>query len=74
MFITIKLFASHRTGRFRQKTLEYPADTQAGAVIEALEIPTDKLGIVLLNGQRAALHQPLQDGDTLALFPLVSGG
>jgi molybdopterin converting factor small subunit len=32
------------------------------------------LGVVMVNGRHAPLEQELQDGDNLALFPLVGGG
>ena len=33
-----------------------------------------KLTIVLVNGERAALTQPLEDGDRVSVFPAISGG
>jgi len=74
MLINVKLFANHRIGRFKEATLDYPEDTPIGHVVEQLGIPAESLGIALLNGHPARLRQPLQEGDTLALIPLVSGG
>jgi len=74
LLITVKLFATHRIGRFREATLEYPDDTPVGHVVEQLGIPAGSFGVALLNGNPAPLQQRLREGDTLALLPLVAGG
>lgn len=74
MKITLKLFANFRLGRFKIKEFELPISTTCGDMVAALTIPAAEIGIVLINGRHAQLAQTLQDGDTLALFPLVGGG
>jgi molybdopterin converting factor small subunit len=74
MRITIKLFATHRTGRFKEKILEYPFDAPVAHVAASLGIAPESMGIALLNGYPATLQLRLQDGDTLAFFPNVAGG
>jgi sulfur-carrier protein len=74
MIITVKLFASYRVGRFREKAMEFPAGTPVQRITEALAIPYSDAGIVLVNGSRVELSHPLQDGDTLTLLPLIAGG
>jgi sulfur carrier protein ThiS len=74
MIITVKLFASYRVGRFKERGMEFPAGTPAQQIIETLAIPHSASSIVLVNGNRVALNHPLQDGDTLTLLPLIAGG
>jgi len=74
MRVTVKLFATFRNGRFKVEERDYPPGTKAGAVIEQLQIPSAKLGILLLNHRHVDRNQELNDGDTLAIFPLLGGG
>jgi molybdopterin converting factor small subunit len=74
MKVTVKLFASFQTGRFKQEVREYPDQTLIGNVVRELNIPEREIGILLLNAVHAKLEQPLSDGDILAIFPLVGGG
>lgn len=74
MEVTVKLFASFQTGRFKQELREYADQTQIVTVVRQLNIPEREVGILLLNGVHAKLEQPLSDGDILAIFPLVGGG
>lgn len=74
MKVTVKLFASFQTGRFKQELREYPDQTLIGTVVKELDIPEREIGILLLNAVHAKLEQPLSDGDILAIFPLVGGG
>ena len=74
MKVTVKLFASFQIGRFNIEIREYPELTLIEDVVHEQNIPAEKIGIVLLNMVHAKLHQPLNDGDILAIFPLVGGG
>ena len=74
MKIEIKLFASLRVERFQVEVREYPSTTGIGQVVGSLGIPEADVGIVLVNGQHAALEGSLKDGDSLSLLPLVGGG
>ena len=74
MKVTVKLFASFQTGRFKQELREYPDQTPIVTVVRELNIPEGEIGILLLNAVHAKLEQPLSDGDILAIFPLVGGG
>ena len=74
MQVTVKLFASFQTGRFKIEIREYPDQTLIGAVVRELNIPEGEVGILLLNAVHAKMDQPLADGDLLAIFPLVGGG
>jgi sulfur-carrier protein len=74
MKITVKLFASFRTGRFSIEQREYPAGTTVAQIAAELGLPEQELGIMLVNSRHVKLNHVLADGDTLALFPLLGGG
>jgi molybdopterin converting factor small subunit len=74
MKITVKLFASFRDGRFKEEVRDYPAGTPCRRIVLELGLREEELGVVMVNGRHAPLGQELQDGDNLALFPLVGGG
>ena len=74
MQITVKLFATLRTNRFKVETRQYPAGTTIVQVAEDLDIPKEELAITMVNGILLEIDHVLQDGDTLALFPPVGGG
>lgn len=74
MLITVKLFATFRVGRFAEKGSDYPSGTRVADVIRDLRIPEKDIGMIMLNNRHAEPDHVLDDGDTLALFPLVGGG
>ena len=74
MQVTVKLFASFRTGRTALATRDYPAGTKVADVVSEQGIPPAELGIMLINCRHVPLDRELSDGDTLALFPLLGGG
>ncbi len=74
MTVTVKLFASFRTGRFSIQDCEYPECPTVGDIVATLAIPVAELGIMLVNSRHVKLDHRLADGDTLALFPLLGGG
>jgi molybdopterin converting factor small subunit len=74
MNVTVKLFASFRTGRFEIETVDYPAGTTVADVADGLKLPQSELGIMMINSRHVKLERVLVEGDTLALFPLLGGG
>lgn len=74
MQITVKLFATLRTNRFKINTMEFPEETTILAVAAALDIPREELALTLVNGISVEDSHTLKDGDTLAIFPPVGGG
>jgi molybdopterin converting factor small subunit len=74
MNVTVKLFASFRTGRFDIETGDYPAGTTVADVADSLSLPHSELGIMMVNNRHVKLDRVLIEGDTLALFPLLGGG
>lgn len=74
MQVTVKLFATFRTGRFAVETREYPDGTTVGQIVRELEIPEPELGILMVNSRHVDLERVMADGESLAIFPLVGGG
>lgn len=38
------------------------------------KIPTEEIGLILLNGKRKKIDATLKDGDEVIFYPLVGGG
>ncbi|HEY5674165.1 MAG TPA: MoaD/ThiS family protein [Malonomonas sp.] len=74
MQITVKLFATFRQGRFAIENRDYPAGTTVIDVVNDLELPIEKLGILMINSRHVDPDRVLAEGETLAIFPLVGGG
>lgn len=74
MEITVKLFATYQIGRFEQEVRQYPSVTTVRTVAQELGLPESKPGLILINGRIADLNRKLNDGDILALGPLMAGG
>ena len=74
MKITVKLFASFRTGRIPLETREYPDGTTVADIVAEQRIPVGELGIIMVNSRHVKIERELVDGDTLAIFPLLGGG
>lgn len=74
MNITVKLFATFRTGRFAKESRDYQAGTSVSDIVKELEIDGEEIGALLINGRHVEEDALLQDGDTLSIFPLVGGG
>ena len=74
MQVTVKVFASFRTGRTPIELCDFPAGTTVEQVVAQLGIPVADLGIMLVNHRHVKLARELADGDILAIFPLLGGG
>jgi molybdopterin synthase sulfur carrier subunit len=74
MLVTVKLFATFRSGRFDMAQAEYPPGTSLANVVDELRIPKTEIGVMLLSGRHANLEDTLAPGDTVSIFPLLGGG
>lgn len=74
MQVTVKLFASFRTGRTPIEICDYPAGTTVADLVSERGIPVGELGIMLINCRHVHLDRELADGDIVAIFPLLGGG
>lgn len=74
MKITVKLFAFFRDGRFKSETREYPEPTPVADVVTGLGIDTEEVGVIMINSRHCQFDTLLQEGDDLAIFPVIGGG
>ena len=74
MQVTVKLFATFRTGRFDVAQMEHPPGTTVGGIVDALGIAREEIGILMVSGRHAEVDDRPAPGDTVAIFPLVGGG
>ncbi len=74
MLIEVKLFAFFREGRFLKKEMEFSAGTTVGYVVDTLGIDRDEVGVLMINSRHCDFDTILQNGDVLAIFPVVGGG
>ena len=72
--ISIKLYAVLRIGRFKEKVLDYPVGTVVGDVVEDLELPSEHVDILLVNGVHVDAGHLLAENDILSILPMVEGG
>ena len=80
MHINIKLFATLRkhlppgsSGTKAKLTLD--TGTTLQSLIDQLKIPMELAQMVLVNGEQTReFDRPLQDGETVSIFPPVAGG
>ncbi len=74
MQIKVKLIGAFRVDRFKEQDGEYPAGITAEKIIEQLHIPRRALGTVLINGVHSRIDDIVNEGDTIALLPILGGG
>ena len=74
MNITVKLFASFRTGRFGEQLRSCTEGCTAAELLAELGIAEAEVGVMLVNGKHITRAEALADGDTLSVFPLLGGG
>jgi sulfur carrier protein ThiS len=72
--MTVKLFASLRHGRFNEQQLAYAQGITISSILKDLNIDSNEVGILLVNGCHVKPDYRLQEGDTLSIFPLKRGG
>jgi len=74
MTITVKLFASLRTGRFEEQTLSIGEHTTVRDILARMTIPENEAANIFINDRLAGKDAVLADGDVLAVLPLIGGG
>ncbi len=74
MTVTVKLFATFRQGRQPVQTCQLPQGSSIDAVVEAVGVRRAEIGVIMVNGRHAELDRGLEDGDVVAIFPVVGGG
>jgi len=77
MQITVKLFANLRKyapGDNNVFTMTVDPETTIDSLLKQLKIPAGVDRVILVNGRRGKEERTLADGDTLTLFPPMTGG
>lgn len=74
MNITVKLFATLRENREKERVIELKEGTSIQSVIEQMELPVNDIAIMMVNGRGQKQDTVLKDGDVVSLFPPVGGG
>ncbi len=74
MVVELKLFATFRKGRFKQKYLELPEGTLLSEIVEPLQLPDKPPKILMVNGISVNNDCKLKDKDVIAIFPMIAGG
>jgi sulfur carrier protein len=74
MEVEVRLFATFRRGRWKNKYFEFEREISIGDILKQLDIEEKELGIALVNGKNCEIETSLKDGDILALFPPIGGG
>lgn len=75
--VTVKLYGvleKFSKEKGRKVTIDLPVDSNAGELMNALNIPKERVTIVLVNGEPADQPRGLKEADEVELFPPVSGG
>ena len=77
MQITVKLFANLRKyapGDKNVFTMTVDPETTINSLLQQLKVPAGVDRVILVNGRRGKEEGTLADGDTLTLFPPMTGG
>jgi molybdopterin converting factor small subunit len=74
MQVEVRLFATLREGRFDKQTIEQTEAVSIGDLLEHLGIPTDQVGILLINGKNTSFEHHLASEDVVSIFPAIGGG
>ena len=72
--IEVRVFATLRQGRDKVTMLPAENFSTAGDIIRHMEIPSEEVSILLINGFHKKPEDAVQAGDIVALFPPVGGG
>lgn len=74
MKITVKLFAYFRDNRFIIEEWDIKQGTTVGSIVDSLDIDREEVGVLMMNYKHTQFEVEPQEGDILAIFPVVGGG
>lgn len=72
--VVVKLYATLREGRGKEIELDHFEGLSVKDVLNELNINSQEVSIILINGVHQNIESILSDGDKLLLFPPVGGG
>ena len=59
---------------FSEKEIDLPIATTAESLLELIHVSKQRPKIMTRNGKAVAPHEPLEEGDKIAISPIYSGG
>ncbi|MHC4117277.1 MAG: MoaD/ThiS family protein [Planctomycetota bacterium] len=74
MVVEVRLFASFREGRFKEKELELSEGSSMGDLLAQLDISQKEAKVMIVNGRGVSAEHKLADKDIVAIFPPIAGG
>ena len=74
MFVQVRLFATFREGRFKEKQIDLLEGATLADLLTLLRIEQENARILLLNGIAASPETTLTANDIIAIFPPIAGG
>ena len=74
MVVEVRLFATFREGRFKEKELELPEESSLSDLLKHLKIPEKDAKVMIVNGLAVSVDHKLSNEDVVAIFPPVAGG
>lgn len=74
MVVEVRLFATFREGRFKEKQMEFPEGSSLGDLLEHLQITGKEARIMLVNGTAETTDYKLAAHDVISIFPPMAGG
>ena len=74
MIVQVRLFATFREGRFKEKEMDFPSGSSLADILTHLQIGEKEARILLINGIAASTDHKLAPNDVIAIFPPIAGG
>ncbi|HID98047.1 MAG TPA: MoaD/ThiS family protein [Thermodesulfobacteriaceae bacterium] len=74
MWVRVKLFGGLREGRFTVKDIETCRTATVNDIVEKLGIESQEVGVTMINSRHCSMGCTLNNGDQVAIFPMIGGG
>ncbi len=74
MLVQVRLFATFRKDRFKEKEMEFPEGSSVADILAHLRIVEKEARILLVNGISVTVDHKPAENDVIAIFPPMAGG
>ncbi len=74
MLVEVRLFATFREGRFKEKEMDVREGSSLADLLAHLQIAEKEARILLVNGIAVWPDHKLAPNDVVAIFPAMGGG
>ena len=74
MLVQVRLFATFREGRFKEKQMDLPCGSSLADLLAHLKITEKEARILLVNGIAASPDHKIAPNDVISIFPPMAGG